>query len=74
LEKLQEWEDWYRDEMALIGKFRIGKMPSELRTVGYLDENDHIALHLKNGIKINREDWSCASLSFYCNIYDEESP
>ena len=72
LEKLQEWEEWYQDEMALIGKFRIGKMPSELRTVGYLDENDHIALYLKNGIKINREDWIHASLSFYCNIYDKE--
>jgi len=72
LEKIQVWEDCYRDELSLIGKFRVGKMPSELRTVGYLDENDHIALYLKNGIKINREDWIYASLSFYCNIYDKE--
>lgn len=72
LNKLEEWEEWYRDEMDLIGKYKIGKMPSELRKAGYLDEEDHIAIYLKSGLKIHREDWIYVSLSFYCNIFDEE--
>jgi hypothetical protein len=47
-------------------------MPPELRKAGYLDEDDHVALYLKSGLKINREDWIHVSLSFYCNIYDDE--
>lgn len=72
LSKLQEWEEWYNDEMELIGKYKIGKMPSELRKAGYFDEDDHIAIYLKSGLKINREDWINVSLSFYCNIFDDE--
>ena len=70
--KLQEWEEWYSDEMDLIGKYKIGEMPSELRKAGYFDEEDHIAIYLKSGLKIKREDWIYVSLSFYCNIFDDE--
>lgn len=72
LEKLQEWEDAYNDELDLIGEYKIGKMPPELRKEGYCDEEDHIAIYLKSGLNINRDDWMYVSLSFYCNIFDEE--
>jgi DNA-binding transcriptional MerR regulator len=71
-EKLQEWEEGFRDEYGLMGKYKIGPMPPELRKEGFYDEEDHIARYLKSGIKINRRDWIYVSLSFYCNIYDEE--
>lgn len=72
LEKLEEWEESYNDEFNLIGKYKIGHMPPELRKEGYYDEEDHIAIYLKSGIKINRQDWIYVSLSFYCNIFDKE--
>lgn len=72
LEKLEEWEEGFYDEYNLIGKFKIGRMPPELRKEGFYDEEDHIARYLKSGIKINRQDWIYVSLSFYCNIYDKE--
>lgn len=72
LEKLEEWEESYNDEFNLIGKYKIGRMPPELRKEGYYDEEDHIAIYLKSGLKINRQDWIYVSLSFYCNIFDKE--
>ena len=72
LEKLEEWEESYNDEFSLIGKYKIGRMPPELRKEGYYDEEDHIAIYLKSGIKINRQDWIYVSLSFYCNIFEKE--
>lgn len=72
LGKLQEWEEGFREEYELIGKYHIGSMPPELRKEGYYDEEDHIARYLKSGIKINRQDWIYVSLSFYCNINDRE--
>ncbi len=71
--KLEEWEEWYREELDLIGKYKIGEMPPELRKAGYLDEDDHMALYLKSGLKINREDWIHVSLSFYCNIFHDKN-
>ncbi len=71
-EKLQEWEEGFHDEYELIGKYRVGRMPPELRKEGYYDEEDHIARYLKSGIRINRKDWIYVSLSFYCNMYDRE--
>lgn len=72
LAKLEEWEKWYKEELDLVGKYRIGEMPPELRKAGYLDEDDHVALYMKSGLKINREDWIDVSLSFYCNIFQDE--
>lgn len=72
LAKLEEWERWYTEELDLVGKYKIGEMPPELRKAGYLDEDDHVALYLKSGLKINREDWIHVSLSFYCNIFQDE--
>jgi len=72
LDKLEEWEEGFYDEYNLIGKYKIGRMPPELRKEGYYDEEDHIARYLKSGIKINRQDWIYVSLSFYCNIHDKE--
>lgn len=72
LNKLEEWEEGFREEYELIGKYKTGHMPPELRKEGYYDEEDHIARYLKSGIKINRHDWIYVSLSFYCNINDKE--
>ena len=72
LKKLQEWEEGFHEEYDLIGTYKIGNMPPELRKEGYYNEEDHIARYLKSGIKINRQDWIYVSLSFYCNLFDEE--
>jgi DNA-binding transcriptional MerR regulator len=72
LENIEEWEAAYKDELDLIGKYMIGNMPSELRKEGFYDEHENIATYMKSGLKINKEDWINVSLSFYCNLYDQE--
>lgn len=72
LENVETWEDWYQKELELLGEFKIGNMPSEIRKEEYFDESDHIARYLKNGLNIEKEDLQHASYSFYCDIYAEE--
>ncbi len=72
LSEVQEWEKEYKKELSLLGQFNIGRMPPEIRKDGYYDEADHIAHYIKNNLNMGKDDWAIASISFFCNIYEEE--
>lgn len=72
LNKAEFWSGWYQEELELLGEFRICRMPPEIRKDGYYDECDHIAHYIRNGLNIGKDDWMVASMSFYCNLLEEE--
>ena len=72
LKKLEDWQENYEDELSLLGNFRICAMPQTLRKPGYFDEESHLAQYLSDGIPIAKEQWRDVSLSFYCNIHEDE--
>lgn len=72
MQRLDEWEEFYQRELALLGKFEIGPMPLEYRRIGYLDESKHIANALRECFDLERDDWMNLSLSFYYNTAEPE--
>lgn len=72
LSMLQEWDEDYHKEINLVGKFKQGNMPAELRKEDYYDEMDHIAKYMQGSLKLDREDWMYVSLSFFYNIYEKD--
>lgn len=71
MQRLDEWEKFYQCELDLVGKFKIGAMPSEYRRVGYIDENKHIASALRDCFDLEKDDWMNLSVSF---CYDTSEP
>ena len=69
LQMLDSWEESYRSELDLIGKYKIGAMPAEYRREEYISKDEHAANSLKKCFDIDREDWMCLSVSFY---YDQD--
>jgi len=72
LKKLEDWQEYYEDELSLLGKFRICPMPPTLRKPGFFDEESHLAQYLRDGMTFTKEQWRDVSLSFYCNINQDE--
>lgn len=70
LHELTLWEADYKDERALLGKFRIGAMPPEFRRYGCFEEPNHMARYLAECFDLDKENWGSVSLSFYYNIHD----
>lgn len=72
MQRLDEWEEYYQREIALMGSFMIGSMPLEYRRIRYIDENKHIANALRECFDLEKEDWMNLSLSFYYNTAEPE--
>lgn len=72
MQRLDEWEEYYQREIALMGSFMIGPMPLEYRRIRYIDENKHIANALRECFDLEKEDWMNLSLSFYYNTAEPE--
>ena len=70
-ERLESWRREYTEELDMVGKFRIGKMPAEVRIVNYYDETDHIVHYIKNNLHFEKSEWICVSLSFFCDIRED---
>lgn len=73
LHALTVWEDSYKEELALVGKFRVGPMPAEFRRYGCFEEPNHMARYLEECFDLDKEDWGAVSISFYYNINDGEA-
>lgn len=71
MQRLDDWEGYYQEELAMLGKFKIGHMPLAYRRVGYIDENKHIANALRECFDLEKDDWMDLSISFY---YDTAEP
>ena len=71
LQRLDSWEECYRDELNFVGKYRIGSMPAEYRRADYITKEEHAASSLKKCFDLDKEDWMCLSVSF---LYDSETP
>lgn len=72
LHELIHWEEDYKAELELLGKFRIGAMPPEFRRYGCFEEANHMARYLEECFDLDKEDWGSVSISFYYNIHDHE--
>ena len=72
LSDLDRWQEEYKEELKLIGKFRIGTMPPEFRRDGCFEEPNHMARYLEECFDLDKEDWGSVSISFYYNINDEQ--
>ena len=68
LQRLDEWEESYLDELGFIGKYKIGAMPPEYRRQEYINKEEHAANSLKKCFDLDKEDWIFLSVSFY---YDQ---
>lgn len=73
LHALTVWEDSYKEEIALIGTFKMGAMPAEFRRYGCFEEPNHMARYLEECFDLDKEDWGSVSISFYYNIDDNEA-
>lgn len=71
LGELTSWGEHYQDEMALLGKFKLGSMPPEFRRYGCFEEPNHMANYIRECFEIDKEDWGSVSISFYYNTADE---
>lgn len=65
------WEKDYNREMREINTYRIGEMPRHFRTEEYINDDDHIIEHLKDGLNIGKDDWIYVCLSFFINLNDD---
>ena len=65
---LNDWEERYKKELNLIGKFQIDSMPEAFRRYGCFEEPNHMAKYLEDCFDIAKEDWGDVSISFYYNI------
>ncbi|MDD4199753.1 MAG: MerR family transcriptional regulator [Eubacteriales bacterium] len=65
------WEKDYNREIREINTYRIGEMPRHFRTRGYINADEHILQHLKDGLTIGKDDWMYVCMSFYINLNDE---
>lgn len=72
MQRLDEWDEFYREELDMIGKFEIGAMPLEYRRIGYIDEKKHIASTLRECFDLEKDDWMKLSVSFYYNLAEPE--
>lgn len=66
-QKLQSWDNRYKQGMYEMGKFSIGLMPASFRISRYYDQSEHIANYLKNNICVHKNDLQRLSISF---MYD----
>ncbi len=73
LHSLTNWEDEYRSELLLLGKFQIGSMPAEFRRPGCFEEASHMVWYLQECFDFDKEDWGSVSMSFYYDL-NEEAP
>lgn len=71
MQRLDEWEGYYQEELATLGKFKTGPMPLAYRRAGYIDENKHIASALRECFDLEKDDWMNLSISF---CYDTAEP
>lgn len=71
LSDLNLWQENYRKELDLIGRFVTGAMPAEFRRYGCFEEPNHMARYLEECFDLDKEDWGGVSISFYYNINDE---
>ena len=72
MQRLDEWEEFYRRELDMMGRFEIGDMPVEYRRLGYIDENKHIASALRECFNLEKDDWMNLSVSFCYNTAEPE--
>ncbi|MGN1334822.1 MAG: MerR family transcriptional regulator [Anaerovoracaceae bacterium] len=72
LQHLDLWEECYQNELASLGVFRIGPMPTEYRREQYITETQHMAYCLRQCFDLDKEDWESLSISFYYNIGQPE--
>ncbi len=70
---LQEWDDKYRQEIKEIGDFSVGTMPVEYKYPGFLNDDSHLAEHIKQGFSLEKEQWGNVSVSFYVNTHSGEA-
>lgn len=68
---LDQWENLYKDELKLIGKYKIGTMPLELRCSDYIDEDKNIAIYLEKFFNLNKTNWNDISISLYYDINED---
>ena len=68
LSDLDLWQENYRRELNLIGRFTVGAMPAEFRRYGCFEEPNHMARYLEECFDLDKEDWGGVSISFYYNI------
>lgn len=71
LQKVQNWDFYYREELRNIGKFTIGEMPANYRISRFYDQYEHLASYLKDNICINKDDWEGMSISFLYNFKED---
>lgn len=73
ISELDQWETLYKEELNLIGRYKIGAMPLELRCSDYIDKNKNIAIYLEKFLNLNKTNWNDVSISLYYDI-NEDSP
>ena len=71
LHELALWETSYQEELALLGTFKTGAMPTEFRRYGCFEEPNHMARYLEECFDLDKEDWGSVSISFYYNLHDK---
>ena len=73
ISRLDQWETLYKEELSLIGNYKIGPMPLELRCSDYIDEDKNIAIYLEKFFNLNKSNWNDILISMYYDM-NEESP
>lgn len=71
LHSLTNWEEEYRSELSLLGKYQIGAMPAEFRRPGCFEEASHMVWYLQECFDFDKEDWGGVSMSFYYDLNEE---
>lgn len=71
LDHLKKWNQYFEEELSLLGKYTILPMPPELRSSNDLIEGEHLLEHLDKGLHIKRRDWAYVSVSFFVDTRKE---